>query len=409
MALRRRPLVQKLFEFLHLMWRSLQEMLLQDATRWRRVPTGSVTALLADLKPTTQAIYLRILRDFDAFACERALPLLTRTDVDIAAYTFVSGSTKSQGLNLIAALHRCYPPLKGHLTWTAARLKVIAAAQPPVHHLPMDWLVAVGCAYQAVLSGHPRHGAILLLQWRFGLRPMEALGLHGRDLHCGRAPDHENCVSFLRVGALRGTKAGRPQIVRAWPHDEESNFLIWLFSSNTAPDARLTSLSSVSQYQAVLSKLLAAAHIGQRYTTHCPRAGWATFRFISGQPFADLREDGRWRSDNALRVYLDVIANHATLSAADVQAQLVVLRHLAVTCFLGWCCNPAAARSTTECTLCLWVWALQSSPWTSSPAMGSFMKTEEVAGPGAWQRAVLMRLENRQDCESLLVESTKNN
>ena len=143
MAPRQLLLVRKLFGSLHHLWRNLRTLLLQDETRWRHVPTGSVTVLLTDLKPATQKIYLDILQEFNAFAGERGLVLQTRGDVGVAAHHFVCCNAKSRGFNLISALHRCYPPLKGHLTWTAARLKVLAAANPPVHHLPMDWLVAV--------------------------------------------------------------------------------------------------------------------------------------------------------------------------------------------------------------------------------------------------------------------------
>ena len=52
----------------------------------------------------------------------------------------------------------------------------------------------------------------------------------------------------------------------------------------------------------------ATGHEEAGFTPHCMRAGWASHRFATGQPFTELREDGRWKSDCALRAYLDAIA-----------------------------------------------------------------------------------------------------
>jgi len=287
--------------------------------------------LLADLKPVTQRTYLAVLNEFQLFASTLGLPLSTRTDVDKAAFRFVAEHTRSRSENLLAALHRCYPLLRGHMRWMQARLKVIAVASPPNHHIPMDWLIAVAVAYRCVLDNRPRHGAQLLLQWKYGLRPTECLNLHGADLHSHWIEYQDDSLSFMRVGALRGTKAGRPQIVRARPHDRAAIYLLWLFARSTPPDSRLTDLKSTAQLQSLLDKRLKEAHISQRFTPHSPRAGWATARHAQGQSFPDLREDGRWRSDASLRIYLDVVSNFNTLAADDIRLQLDFLRHLSET------------------------------------------------------------------------------
>ena len=51
------------------------------------------------------------------------------------------------------------------------------------------------------------------------------------------------------------------------------------------------------------------------WTPHSPRAGWAVEHRLRGTPFAEIRELGRWRSDSALRTYLDV-ANSLYLNLA---------------------------------------------------------------------------------------------
>ena len=285
---------------------------------------------MAGLKPATKRTYLGVLRDFESFTAIHRGRLLTRQDVDFAAYNYILAHTKSRGENLIAALYKCFPPLRGHLTWAAARLRVLAASSPPAHHLPMDWLIAVGIAYFTSRRHLPRQAGLLLLQWKFGLRPSEALNLTGSDLVCRPSP-HGHHLAYIKVGSLRGTKAGRPQIARARLLDRHAVFLLDLFAKNTPADVRLSTLNSLPQLQTLISRGLRDANINLHFTPHCPRAGWATHRYLSGRPFVSLREDGRWRSDSSLRVYLDVVANTNLLDAPDVHRQLSFLQYLSDT------------------------------------------------------------------------------
>ena len=91
---------------------------------------------------------------------------------------------------------------------------------------------------------------------------------------------------------------------------------------HTAPDSRLSSMTKLYHLQALISRGLAELAIDIRFTPHCPRAGWATFRHTAGQAFTDLREDGRWRTDSSLRVYLDTVSNCNVLAAPAVARQL---------------------------------------------------------------------------------------
>ena len=49
------------------------------------------------------------------------------------------------------------------------------------------------------------------------------------------------------------------------------------------------------------------------YTPHSPRAGWATQLRLSGTPFSEIQERGRWKNASTLRVYLDAVAASTTL------------------------------------------------------------------------------------------------
>jgi len=160
---------------------------------------------------------------------------------------------------------------------------------------------------------------------------MEGLRLRGGDMHSHwlAVGAEDDTLSYLRLGSLRGTKAGRPQIARARPFDRVAQYLVWLFATRTPAAAPLSDLATTAQLQAVFTKRLAEARIPQRYTPHCPRAGWATTRFAQGQSFVSLREDGRWRSDTSLRIYLDVVSNQDSLLLAGISEQVQYLRALA--------------------------------------------------------------------------------
>ena len=56
------------------------------------------------------------------------------------------------------------------------------------------------------------------------------------------------------------------------------------------------------------------------WTAHSARAGWATEMHMAGVPFPVLKERGRWRSDESLRIYLDTISALHISDDEDVYA-----------------------------------------------------------------------------------------
>ena len=68
-------------------------------------------------------------------------------------------------------------------------------------------------------------------------------------------------------------------------------------------------------------------------TLHGLRAGWASWRYAIGQGFDSLREDGLWRSDDCLRVYIDVIS--AATTDASESEWLGLVQHLGIS-FHQW-------------------------------------------------------------------------
>ena len=79
--------------------------------------------------------------------------------------------------------------------------------------------MAVLCwrSQQPLLAGRRADAVVLLLQWRLGLRPSEAMAL--RASHIWLPGDTELC-GVVEVGARRGTKVRRRQYVRIHPQDD---------------------------------------------------------------------------------------------------------------------------------------------------------------------------------------------
>jgi len=174
----------------------------------------------------------------------------------------------------------------------------------------------VEIAYYQRCMGWPRRAAALLLQWLFGLRPTELTELRGRDLYPRSRHYWTGGVGFIKLGALRGTKAGRPQIVRAPHHEFWANFILEMLAGATPPDSRLSDFVNGGSMNAALAASSHALGYDWTPTAHCARAGWASARFARGQPVPDLMEDGRWRSVNSMRIYIDAV------SAVDMLARV---------------------------------------------------------------------------------------
>ena len=319
-----------------LLWRLLSPIysaVISNQSSWQRTPLSGVAVLLVDLKPTTQKSYLSAVHAFHAWTVRRGLRLHAVTDVDLAMFDYMQGCTRAQADILVAAMIKIYPPLRGSLHWATARAKAIHKAQPPVHHLPLPWLFAVYLAWIIAQGRQPRRAALLLLQWRFGLRPSEAIELRGSDVYAPSRLPGVIQLGYLRLGALRGTKAGRPQIARAWPADFIANQLLIMFHRATPPTARLTDVCSYRAYNLMYKAAVGAAQLPAGITPHAARAGWASARYAAGQSFPDLREDGRWRSETALRIYLDTVTATDLLETERFRAMIPFLTQLEVTLF----------------------------------------------------------------------------
>ena len=264
--------------------------------------------LLADLRPSTRVQYRAVSAQFFQWARDRHLPTNTRTEVDMAAFAFLGTVSKQRCTLLVASLIKQFPTLKFHLPWTFARCHTLGAAEPPRHHPPLPWHVAVGMAYALCRMCQPRRGLLLLMQWRFGLRPSEAIELTREAVYLRPWLGAGYGLSFLRLGLRRGTKLRRPQVARARLDDPTAAWLLSLAVQFSPAGARLADIYSYPTYAAAFKKGLTYWGLPLHWTPHSARAGWASWRWSCGHAFSEIVEDGRWSSPQSLRTYLDCVA-----------------------------------------------------------------------------------------------------
>ena len=213
-------------------------------TSWWRPPAGTSDELLADLRPASRQQYRGVLADLYRWVDANHRQIVTLRDLDDAVYRYIPTISRHTARTLIAALHKVYPPTRGNLPWALARVKAVSAEVPVVHHKAMPWLLMLGLARVRALAGRPFRALLLLITWKFGLRPGEAVGLHGRDIYVANSSRYLGALLFLRLGARSGTKLRRPQLARARREDPMACWLLSLAARVTPYDARISDIHS---------------------------------------------------------------------------------------------------------------------------------------------------------------------
>jgi len=276
-------------------------------------PRAFDASLLDGLRPGTRSLYLAAVQEFHAFMIQYKVPVHTLSQVDeaIVMYWRLVGGPPSRLERLLAALERLWPQLKGHTPWAHAQVRRSQGQHPVNHTVPLTWTTALAVATWMAHHGHARVGGLLLLQWCYGLRPGEALGLCGGHLilpHVsGNGPE-----PVVLLGIKRRTKASRRQFVIA-----DSSRTPWAlvvtktFAQTTGPETPLTAITSVNHYSRLIKQACRGLALATTYTGHSARAGWATAMRLRGMAFAELQEKGRWSHPRSLRIYLDVVSTIA--------------------------------------------------------------------------------------------------
>ena len=212
-----------------------------------------------------------------------------------------------------AAVLKAFPALRWALPWATAAVKDKAETCPAVHHEPLPWGAALLLAEALRSRCQPRRAAGILLMWRLGLRPGEFVQLWSDDLWFVA-----DGVSLVKLGRYRGTKTRRVAMCRVPVGDWRTRVLITYFLRVTPAGCRLTDWKRAPDITAALRSACETCSVKPRWTAHSARAGWASAHWLLGTSFSDLKEMGRWSSDAACKVYLDVIAASAAARDDDI-------------------------------------------------------------------------------------------
>ena len=285
---------------------SWQHWVTRPQQYWKGPIELSPTIMLRGLKAPQP--YWNALQNFHEFCIRKRLHLVTVEDVDMAMALYVLNSSRSQAEYLVAAMLKSHPPLRHHLAWTVALLKDKASVAPAVHHPPMPWEAALLISHQMVRDKRHKLAWTLLLQWRLGMRPGEALRITSNDF-VDMSKTGGMIYAVVRVGTKRSTKNNRAQVCRVYSWDWRTCSLLQLMSRVLQPGECVCDIRTVQAYTNNIRRATQRLQIKPLWSGHSARAGWASHRFSIGQPFTELREDGRWSSDSSLRIYLDVIAS----------------------------------------------------------------------------------------------------
>jgi len=285
---------------------------------WWQPPTGTTHDLLQDLKPVTQKQYVGVLTRLHHWIQRNGIQVRSLVDLDKAVYGYLPTVSRHEARTVIAALYKAYPPTRNNLPWALARAKAVSTIVPVTHHPAMPWMLALALAWATVSLGYPHRALLMLITWKFGLRPGEGIALRGSDVYIANFSKYLGALPFLRLGVRAGTKLRRPQLARARREDTFAQWLLQVAAVVTPYDARISDIAAYPVLNTTYK--LAAKRLGVQpiWTPHCPRSGWASWRWACGQDFPGLREDGRWTSDSSLRVYLDQIGVEDHLQSSDL-------------------------------------------------------------------------------------------
>lgn len=303
----------------------------------RRAP-GLPFFLQQRVRPATLIRYQDVVRLFLAWISARALTIEHGDDLDqaLVIYAHSGEVTRPNFTTLVAAVVFFLPALDNGLPVARAALKGWSRYLPAKHKHPMLFVFVVAVAHFLVQIGAPRCAAGLLVQFGGFLRPGELVSITLRDV---ALPENVSSVRTTTAGTAlialgtpeRGTKVNRQQVAKV-THPLAVAALRWL--KHTATGQQLIGVSYPQYYQHFKQAVSATGlrAVGLDFTPHCPRAGAATQASLEGMSVPDLKDAGRWASEQSLKIYLDIATAMAarTLQFAsnlDTDASLRFLTH----------------------------------------------------------------------------------
>lgn len=275
------------------------------------------------VKESTLLGYKKHLDPFLAYLDQKCeLQSLAAEDIDLLAmeYRTEFELTKSQHIQLCAALEFFLPSIKGRLVYTREAIKGRTCAEPINHTIPMSYEIAYLFAAFHCSRGHERLGAALLVQMATGLRPSELLGICCAHVF---VPLNFREAINIRLGSTYSTKVKREQFVQVFASAFPLAYklLRWLVAATK--DGEKLFPFSYSTYNNSFGIAEMNYGLTLRLTAHSGRSGYATSRILRGDDPAQVQTAGRWRSDTSFRTYVDVAGSLHTKAQVEAHGLLI--------------------------------------------------------------------------------------
>lgn len=264
------------------------------------------------VREATYQRYHNVVVPFLVWVMERGYMLSTAPDLDRALvhYAHSGAVTRSVFTTVIAAVLFFLPGLGHNLHCARETLKGWIRFLPTKHKAPMLFVFVVALAANLVELGFPRCAAGVIVQYGGFLRPGELVRLRPGDAILPEAgvTAHvaKSSAALLALGtSARGTKVNRQQVAKV-RHPWAIAALRWLKRTATGPQlVGVTYAQYRTAFQHAADRAL-FRQAGLHFTPHCPRAGAATQGSLEGATIPDLKDAGRWGSEQSLKIYLDI-------------------------------------------------------------------------------------------------------
>lgn len=288
------------------------------------------------LEPTTFCKYLQRALDFVSWCRRHHQDISTSTTALDSALTGYlhhlferggrSSTYKVYANQLLSCLLRVAPHLQGKLPYSAQALEGWNKGFPSVSHPALSWPMVVLIAVTMAVQGRLQHAVATLLAVDCYLRPAEMCGLHQTDvLLPGAGAVRRRAAIIVRAG-----KRDRNISLFIDRPDVENVLRLYLRSRHRPPGLKLFGFSQAGFY-AYFKAVCRQLGLPPDVVPHSLRKTGVTHDSIQGRPFAAIRERGRWRSDRACRVYIQLhsaLLNESLLAPPFCALGSLVAGHL---------------------------------------------------------------------------------
>lgn len=288
------------------------------------------------VQPATVKKYKKQLVMFAKYIKGRGIRINSYEKLDINLYRYINVNYKflnSRGnrqkmVNLVCAIMFYCPALHVKFSLSQRALRGWDKAVPAAVRKPMTYDIMFLLSVKLGFLGFLEDGIQLLLSFECYLRFSEAARLRVKDVifpgHTALKPIRGKHPSWGAV-YLFDTKTKKYDLV--YIRDAVVMKVLRYLCAGKSRHENIFS-SSNSKFNKNLRLAINLLQLAMDFTSHCCRHGGATHDFVKGEPFADIKQRGRWASDKSLKRYLNTGAALALTICLPYELQKLVDMYL---------------------------------------------------------------------------------